>query len=87
MGYDRVTGVFGGERRDAWRTAGGPDSGGALAVVPSSTSFDFDLGLRIVGVLIYWRYDKISGRTQSDLPGFEFPVRRQIFGVRWRFFD
>lgn len=75
------------DRRDPWRTAPGPDTEGELAVVPARTSLDFDLGVRIVGVLIFWRYDNIPGRLQSDLPGFDFPVRRQVFGVRWRFFD
>ncbi len=75
------------DRRDPWRTAAGSDSGGEPTVVPARTSWDFDLRIRIVGVLIFWRYDNIPGRVQSDLPGFDFPVRRQIFGVRWRFFD
>lgn len=75
------------DRRDPWRTAPGPDAGAEPAVVPSLTSVDFDLGIRIVGVLIFWRYDNVPGRLQSDLPGFDFPVRRQIFGVRWQFFD
>ncbi|MFW6085488.1 MAG: hypothetical protein ACODAA_09760, partial [Gemmatimonadota bacterium] len=75
------------DRRDSWPTAPGPGGEGAPVVVPSRTSLDFDLGLRIVGVLIYWRYDNVAGRLQSDLPGFEFPVLRQVFGIRWQFFD
>lgn len=75
------------DRRDPWLTAPGADGGEAPTAVPSRTSWDFDLGLRIVGVLIFWRYDNIPGRLQSDLPGFEFPLRRQVFGVRWWFFD
>lgn len=75
------------DRRDPWQTPPASDAGDDVAVVPSRTSLDFDLGLRIVGVLIYWRYDNVSQRLQTDLPGFDFPLRRQIFGVRWSFYD
>jgi hypothetical protein len=37
--------------------------------------------------LIFWRYDNVAGTAQQDLPGFQFPLRRQVFGVRWRFFN
>jgi hypothetical protein len=72
------------DRRDAWLV---PDGLGGSVSSPSRTSFDFDLGIRIIGVQLFWRYDNVSRRLQQDLPGFEFPLRRQVFGIRWAFFD
>lgn len=72
------------DRRDAWLV---PDGLGGAAPSPSRTSFDFDLGIRILTVQIFWRYDNVSRELQQDLPGFEFPVRRQVYGVRWAFFN
>jgi hypothetical protein len=75
------------DRRGAWLAAPGPGSAGAPVTVAARTSWDFDLGIRILDVLIFWRYDNLAGAVQQDLPGFEFPLRRQVFGVRWRFFN
>jgi hypothetical protein len=72
------------DRRDAWLV---PDGTGGSVSSPSRTNIDFDLGIRIVGVQLFWRYDNVSRRIQQDLPGFEFPLRRQVFGIRWGFFD
>lgn len=76
------------DRRDAWLTP--PIPGGAAfdpITVPSRTSWDFDLGIRIVGVLIFWRFDNLAGSIQQDLAGFNFPVRRSALGLRWEFHD
>lgn len=76
------------DRRDAWLVApGGAPAGAAAVAVPARSTWNFDLGLRIVSALIFWRYDNVAGRIQQDLPGFEFPVVRQVFGVRWAFHD
>lgn len=75
------------DRRSAWLVASGADGGETPVSVAARTSWDFDLGIRILDVLIFWRYDNLAGEIQQDLPGFEFPLRRQVFGVRWRFFQ
>ncbi|MFV2066135.1 MAG: TonB-dependent receptor plug domain-containing protein [Pirellulales bacterium] len=76
------------DRRDAWLTPPIPGDGSIDPVmVPSRTSWDLDLGIRIVGVLIFWRFDNVAGTVQQDLPGLQFPVRRSVFGLRWEFLD
>lgn len=75
------------DRRDPWLAPSAPTSTGAPVEVPSRTSLNFDLGVRILDALIFWRVDNIASRRQQDLPGLEFPVRRQVFGVRWAFRD
>jgi len=76
------------DRRDPWLAPPGVAEPGAVAVaVPSRSTWNFDVGLRIVGARIFWRYDNVAGRVEQDLPGFEFPVVRQVFGVRWAFYD
>ena len=73
------------DRRDAWLAPSGPGTGASPVEVPARTSLNFDLGLRIIDGLIFWRVDNITSTLQQDLPGLEFPVRRQVFGVRWAF--
>jgi len=46
-----------------------------------------NLGIRIVGVIIFWRYDNTAGTAQFDLPGVQFPVTRSAIGLRWEFRD
>lgn len=79
--------AIGVDRRDAWLAPSGPEAGASPVEIPARTSLNFDLALRIIDGLIFWRVDNISSRQQQDLPGFEFPVRRQVFGVRWAFRD
>lgn len=75
------------DRRSAWLAAPATGSTAGPVTIAARTSWDFDLGIRILDVLIFWRYDNLAGSAQQDLPGFEFPLRRQVFGVRWRFFN
>ena len=79
--------ALGVDRRDAWLAPSGPGAEASSVEVPGRTSLNFDLGLRIIDGLIFWRVDNISSEQQQDLPGFEFPARRQVFGVRWAFRD
>ncbi len=76
------------DRRDPWLTP--PVPGGTSfdpIAVPSRTSWDFDLGIRIVGVVIFWRFDNVAGSAQQDLAAFNFPIRRSALGLRWEFLD
>jgi hypothetical protein len=79
--------ALGVDRRDPWLAPSAPEAAGTPVEVPSRTSLNFDIGLRIIDGLIFWRVDNIASRQQQDLPGFEFPLRRQVFGVRWAFRD
>jgi len=79
--------AIGVDRRDAWLAPSGPEAGAPPVDVPARTSLNFDLGLRILDGLIFWRFDNVASRQQQDLPGFGFPVVRQVFGVRWAFRD
>lgn len=75
------------DRRDAWLAPAAGVAPGSAVAVAERTGWDFDLGIRIVGVLLFWRYDNIPGYLEEDLPGFEFAPRRQVFGIRWEFFE
>ncbi len=76
------------DRRDSWLTPPIPGAGGIdPLVVPARTSWDFDLGIRIVGVIIFWRFDNLAGTVQQDLPGLQFPVSRSVLGLKWEFLD
>jgi len=66
------------DRRDAWFDP---------VLIPSRTSWDMDLDIRIVGVIIFWRFDNLAGTAQFDIPGVQFPTRRSAIGLRWEFRD
>ena len=76
------------DRRDPWLTPPVPGGGSFDPIaIPSRTSWDFDLGIRIVRVIIFWRFDNLAGSAQQDLAGFPFPIRRSALGLRWAFLD
>ncbi|TFG62659.1 MAG: hypothetical protein E4H28_07395 [Gemmatimonadales bacterium] len=76
------------DRRDAWLTPPVPGDGNFDPVmIPSRTSWDMNLGIRIVGVIIFWRYDNLAGTAQLDVPGVQYPTSRSVFGLRWEFLD
>jgi hypothetical protein len=76
------------DRRDPWLTPPIPGGGSFDPIaVPSRTSWDFDLGIRIVRVVIFWRFDNLAGSAQQDLAAFSFPTRRSALGLRWEFLD
>jgi len=76
------------DRREEWFAPANPGSGGSGPVlVPASTSWDVDLNVRIVGMIIFWRIDNLARTVQQDLPGFEFAASRGMFGLRWEFLD
>jgi hypothetical protein len=58
-----------------------------LVPIDSRTSWDFDLDVRVLRVLVYWRYDNMAGTPAQDLVNLPFPVRRSVFGVRWEFLN
>jgi hypothetical protein len=76
------------DRRDSWLAPPVPGSGSFDPVlIPSRTSWDMDLDIRIVGVIIFWRFDNLAGTAQFDVPGVQFPTARSAIGLRWEFRD
>ena len=58
-----------------------------LVPIASRTSWDFDLDVRVLRVLVYWRYGNMAGLPAQDLVNLPYPVRRSVFGVRWEFLN
>jgi hypothetical protein len=76
------------DRRGEWFAPTIPGSGGLEPVlVPARTSWDVDVNVQIVGMIIFWRLDNARSAIQSDLPGFQFSPSRGMFGLRWEFLD
>lgn len=63
------------------------DVAGGLAVSPAFSRWDFDLFVRIDTFRIWWRVENLSGIIAGDVPGLPFPRNRNVFGVRWEFFN
>ena len=55
--------------------------------VPAYTFLDWNMEIRVMTVLIYFRFDNMSRAAASDLPGLAFPVTRSAFGVKWEFLN
>jgi len=55
--------------------------------VPAYTFLDWNMGIRVMSVLIYFRFDNMSRQAARDLPGLDFPVTRSAFGVKWEFLN
>jgi hypothetical protein len=48
---------------------------------------DWNMAIRILSVIVYYRYDNINGIAAYDLPELQFPNTRSIFGVKWTFLN
>lgn len=55
--------------------------------VPAYTFLDWNMGIRVMSVLIYFRFDNMSRQAAGDLPGLDFPITRSAFGVKWEFLN
>ena len=76
--------------RSSMRTASddAPDTEtGETGAVPAYTFLDWNMGIRVMSVLIYFRFDNMSRQLAGDLPGLPFPVTRSAFGVKWTFLN
>jgi hypothetical protein len=58
-----------------------------LVTIPDYTYLDWNMGIRVLTVIIYYRYDNITGINAWDLPELEFPNTRSVFGVKWTFLN
>jgi hypothetical protein len=74
-------------------TMGAPSSDAAtgessvLVAIPDYTFLDWNMAIRILSVIVYYRYDNINGIAAYDFPGLQFPNTRSIFGVKWTFLN
>lgn len=71
--------------RDVMITAGSGEDG--LVTLPAETTFRSEVVIRIDTFRIWWRTDNLSGVEQRDFGELVFPATRNVFGVRWEFFD
>ncbi len=59
----------------------------ALVAIPDYMFLDWNMGIRILSVVIYYRYDNITGISAFDFPELQFPNTRSVFGVKWTFLN
>ncbi|MFO7588842.1 MAG: Plug domain-containing protein [Gemmatimonadota bacterium] len=81
---------FGVNHRAAMRTASADaptTETDATTAVPAFTFLDWNMGIRVMSVLVYFRFDNMSRRAAGDLPGLAFPIARSAFGVKWEFLN
>lgn len=62
-------------------------SAGGTGRVAGWTTLDWNLMLKIKDVRIWWRVDNTRGAPWEDAVGVVRPVRRNVFGVKWEFFN
>jgi hypothetical protein len=59
----------------------------SLVTIPDYMYVDWNMGIRVLSVIIYYRYDNITGINAYDFPELQFPGRRTVFGVKWTFLN
>lgn len=62
-------------------------SDGTTGTVSGWTTADWNLMLKIKDVRIWWRVDNTRSAPWEDLVGVIRPLRRNIFGVKWEFYN
>lgn len=60
---------------------------GGIVTIPTYTSYDWAIVIKLLDARIWWRVDNLRGTAGQDLPGLAFPTRRNAFGVKWEFFN
>ena len=55
--------------------------------MPAYTFLDWNMAIRILTVVVYYRYDNITGFSASDFSGLSYPGTRSVFGVKWTFLN
>jgi hypothetical protein len=56
-------------------------------VLPREQGVNSFVVIRIDTFRIWWRVDDMRREEQQDFGGLPFPVSRNVFGVRWEFFN
>lgn len=60
---------------------------GTTGSVSGWTTADWNLMLKIKDVRIWWRVDNTRSAPWEDLVGVVRPLRRNVFGVKWEFYN
>jgi len=63
------------------------DESSVLVTIPDYMYLDWNMAIRILSVIVYYRYDNINGISAYDLPELQFPNTRSVFGVKWTFLN
>lgn len=63
------------------------DPGSGTGRVPGWTTLDWNLMVKIKDVRVWWRVDNTRGAPWEDVVGVVRPARRNVFGVKWVFFN
>ncbi len=63
------------------------DPAGGSGAVAGWTTLDWNLMLNIKDVRIWWRVDNTRSAPWEDVVGLVRPARRNVFGVKWEFFN
>jgi hypothetical protein len=58
-----------------------------LIGAPEYTYLDWNMAIRVLSVVVYYRYDNITGIGASDFVDLPFPNTRSVFGVKWTFLN
>jgi hypothetical protein len=58
-----------------------------LVAIPDYMFLDWNMAIRVLSVIIYYRYDNITGISAFDFPELQFPNTRSVFGVKWTFLN
>lgn len=64
---------------------------GGTASRPATSSFLRDwsslLEIRILTATVFWQFRNIRGETYTQVPGYLLPRQRNVYGVRWEFWN
>lgn len=53
----------------------------------AATTLDSEVVIRIDTFRIWWRTDNLRSEEERDFGGLVFPATRNVFGIRWEFFN
>lgn len=67
-------------------TTARPGEAEPVTLAPETT-FGSEVVIRIDTFRIWWRTDNLTGVEQRDFEGLVFPASRNVFGIRWEFFN
>ena len=71
---------------ESWsRGTAGLDTTGQLITLPGATVAEANIEVRIAGVTIFWIQRNVTQQRVTYMPGFDYPRRYQVYGVRWIF--
>lgn len=53
----------------------------------AETTIGTEVVIRVDTFRIWWRTDNLQGAEERDFAGLVFPANRNVFGIRWEFFN